>query len=198
MNMATLHSIASGFLQVEADVDSKGYTSANAILPPIKELVIGSLASLIVFAGLYKFAWPQIAAAMKARTERIQKEIDDSSAARTQAEADAAEIRSNLGDIDGERSRLFADADAQAATLLEEGRARLDQEVVELENKADSDIAAAAGRGADDLRADIARYSSAAIEESVRRSLDDAAQQELIESFIARVGATTPAARGAQ
>ena len=198
MNTATLQSIASGFLQVEADADDKGYTSADAILPPIKELVIGSLASLIVFAGLYKFAWPQIAAAMKARTARIQKELDDSSAARTKAEADAAQIRSNLGDVDGERSRLFADADAQAATLLDEGRARLDQEVTELETRADADIAAAAGRGADDLRADIARYSSAAIEESVRRSLDDAAQQELIESFISRVGATSPAARGAQ
>ena len=190
MNLSTLQSVAAGFLQAEFDVDDKGYTSKNPILPPIKELAIGSLASVIVFAMLYKFAWPQIKAGMQARTDRIQKELDDAAAARAKAETDAAQIRTNLGDLDGERSRLFGDADAQAATLLDEGRARLAVEIQELEAKADADIAAAAGRGADDLRADIARYSSQAIEQSVTASLDDATQQELIEGFIARVGAS--------
>jgi signal transduction histidine kinase len=50
-------------------------------------------------------------------------------------------------------------------------------------------ITRAAGRGADDLRADISRYSSRAIESCVVSSLDDVVQQELIEGFIARVGA---------
>lgn len=189
MNISVLQSLASGVLTAEFDVDDQGYTSSEPILPPIKELFIGSAASLIVFAVLYKFAWPQIKAGMEARTERIQTELDDSAAARTQAESDAAEIRKSLGDVDGERSRLFAEADAQAASLLEDGRARLANEVADLEAKADVDIAAAAGRGADDLRADIARYSSQAIEQAVTVSLDDATQQELIEGFIARVGA---------
>jgi F-type H+-transporting ATPase subunit b len=189
MNMAALQSLASGVLSAEFDVDDKGYTSSKPILPPIKELFIGSAASLIVFAMLYKFAWPQIKAGMAARTERIQTELDDSAAARTKAESDATEIRKNLGDVDGERSRLFADADAQATALLEDGRARLATEVADLEAKAEVDMAAAAGRGADDLRADIARYSSQAIEQAVTVSLDDATQQELIEGFIARVGA---------
>lgn len=169
--------------------DGVGSTSLDPIWAPLKEVIIGGLATLIVFGLLYKYAWPAIAKGMKDRTERIQKELDDSAAARTQAEADAAEIRTSLGDVDGERSRLFAEADAQAAALLEDGRLRLTKEIEELEAKAEADIAAVAGRGADDLRADIARFSSQAIEESVQASLDDAAQQELIEGFIARVGA---------
>ena len=88
-------------------------------------------------------------------------------------------------------TRLFAEADAQAAALLEDGRLRLAKEIEELEAKAEADIAAAAGRGADDLRADISRYASQAIESSVQASLDDATQQELIESFISRVGASS-------
>ena len=146
---------------------------------------------LIVFAMLYKCAWPAIAKGMQDRTARIQADLDTSAAARTQAEADAAEIRTSLGDVDGERTRLFAEADAQAAALLEDGRLRLTKEIEELEAKAEADIAAAAGRGADDLRADIARFASQAIESSVQASLDDATQQELIESFIARVGASS-------
>lgn len=171
--------------------DGVGSTSLSPYFAPMEEVIIGGLATLIVFVMLYKLAWPAIANGMKARTERIQSELDSSSAARAQAERDAAEIRTSLGDVDGERTRLFAEADAQGTTLLDDGRVRLTQEVEELEAKADADIAAAAGRGADDLRADIARYANQAIESSVTSSLDDATQQELIESFISRVGASS-------
>lgn len=182
--------VAAGLLQAEAvPNDGKGSTSLNPYFAPLKEVVIGGLATLIVFALLWKYAWPAISKGMQDRTARIQSELDSSAADRKQAESDAAEIRTSLGDIDGERTRLFADAEAQAAALLEDGRARLDQEVAEMESKGEADIAAAAGRGADDLRADIARYSSQAIESSVTTSLDDATQQELIEGFISRVGA---------
>ena len=73
--------------------------------------------------------------------------------------------------------------------MIADGRARLDQEAAELETRAEADIAALASRSADELRAEIARYSSAAADKVVTRSLDDATHQELIESFIARVGA---------
>jgi len=189
MIAAQLNVMASGILAADSvPNDGVGSTSLHPIWAPIEEVIIGGLATLIVFAMLYKLAWPAISKGMKDRTGRIQGELDTSAASRTQAEADAAGIRTSLGDVDGERSRLFADADAQAATLLEDGRLRLTKEIEELEAKAAADIAAAEGRGADDLRVDIARFSSQAIESSVNASLDDATQQELIESFISRVG----------
>ncbi|MEM1334641.1 MAG: hypothetical protein AAGG08_14410 [Actinomycetota bacterium] len=189
MNQLTV--IAGGLLGADKPVpnDGIGSTSLDPIWAPLKEVVIGGLAFLIVVAALWKFAGPAISAGMKGRTERIQNDIDQSTAAREKAEADAAEIRTALGDIDAERERLFADAEAQAAALLEDGRARLATEVADLEAKADADIAAAAGRGSDDLRAEIARMSSSAIESAVTGSLDDATQQDLIEGFISRVGA---------
>ena len=193
MIAAQLNNIAAGFLGADSvPNDGVGSTSLNPYLAPMKEVVIGGLATLIVFALLYKMAWPAISQGMKDRTARIQADLDSSAAARKQAEADAAEIRASLGDIDGERTRLFAEADEQAAAVLTEGRARLDSEVAELEAKAEGDIAAAAGRGADDLRIDIARFSSQAIEQSVTSTLDDAAQQDLIEAFITRVGQGSP------
>ena len=73
--------------------------------------------------------------------------------------------------------------------LLEDGRARLAQELVELDARADADIVAAAGRSGDELRAEIARLSAAAVEHVVTGSLDAATHQELIENFIAKVGA---------
>jgi F-type H+-transporting ATPase subunit b len=192
MIAAQLNAFASAVLGAESvPNDGIGSTSLSPYFAPMKEVVIGGLATLIVFVMLYKFAWPAISQGMKDRTGRIQTELDESAAARAQAEKDAADIRTSLGDIDGERTRLFAEADVQAAALLEDGRQRLAQEVSDMEAKAEADIASAAGRGADDLRADIARHASQAIEQSVTSSLDDATQQELIESFISRVGASS-------
>ena len=172
-------------------VDDNGQiTTANAIFPPLKELVPGSLASIIVFAAIYKFAGPTIKKSFTDRTAKIQKELDDSAAARAGAESDAEKIRAAKGDIDAERSRLYAEADVQAEALLTDGRVRVEQEIAELEARADAEILAATGRSGDELRSEIARPAARAIDRVVDGSLDDGIHQELIENFIARVGAS--------
>jgi len=192
---ANVQAIAGSLIQVEWDIDDDGFvTAADPILPPIKEIFIGGAATLIVFAAIWKFAGPAIAKGLRDRTARIQGELDGAAEAQVDADRQAAEIRTALGDIDGERTRLFAEADAQAESILADGRVRLDHEIVELHTRADADIATASSRSGDELRSEIGRYSSASIERVVAETLDDAAQQELIESFIQRVGATSAGA----
>jgi F-type H+-transporting ATPase subunit b len=173
--------------------DDKGYTTENPILPPFTEMLISAAASIIVFVLLYKFAWPLIKKSMNDRTAGIQKQLEDSASAKVAAETEAVRIREAQGDIEAERARLHAEAEAQATALLIDGRARLDVEMAELEARAETDIAAAAGRSSDELRAEIARHSSVAIDRIVDETLDDATHQALIEGFIQRVGATTGA-----
>lgn len=160
------------------------------ILPENYEMIFGIPASIIIFAALYKFAGPMVKKGMAARTGRIQSQIDAAAEAQSSAEADAAQIRQALGDVDGERTRLLAEADEQAAALLRDGAARLDAEVAELEAKADADIAALASRGSDELRSEIARLSAAAAEHVVHGQLQDDVHQDLIEAFIQKVGAS--------
>jgi F-type H+-transporting ATPase subunit b len=163
-------------------------TTASPILPETVEIIAGGLASVIVFYGLYRFGWPAIKKAMDARTERIQKELDSAAADRAAAAAEASTIREAMGDIAAERARLLAQAETQAAAVLADGRVRLTQELAELEAKAVADIAASQSRVGDELRAEIARLSIAAVDHVVSGSLDDGTQQQLIEDFIARVG----------
>lgn len=165
--------------------------SIHWLWPADAELIYGSIASILIFGALYKFAGPAVTKAMAARTERIQAELDASAAAKTDAEAEAAGIRRAAGDIDAERQRLFAEADQQAAALLAEGRARLEHEVAELQARAQADLAAGAGRANDELRAEISRLAAVATDRVIAGGvLDDATQQALIENFIARVGAS--------
>jgi F-type H+-transporting ATPase subunit b len=196
MSLFTAATLAAGRLLPGAEeipFDDKGYTTIDPIFPPLKELVPGTMASIIVFTLLAWKAGPIIRKSFRDRTEGIQKQLDDAVAAKTAADAEAIRIREAQGDIDAERARLYAEADAQAEALLADGRARLATEIAELEARAEADIASAAGRGSDELRTEIAKHSSIAVDAIVRDTLDDAAQQELIEGFIARVGASTGA-----
>lgn len=166
--------------------------SIHWLFPADAELIYGTLASLLIFGALFKFAGPAIKKAMADRTQVIQDNLDASAAAQAEAEGEAASIRQAAGDIDAERQRLFADADAQAEAVLADGRVRLEQEVAELESRADADIAASAGRVNDELRGEIMGLSNAATEQLLSSGvIDDATQQDLIESFISRVGASS-------
>ncbi len=189
--MNRLNLLVGQLVQVEWDTDDQGVVSADPILPPIKEIAIGGIASIIVFVALWKYALPPIRASLQARTERIQAELDAATGATADADQSASQIRTALGDIDSERQRLFAEAEAQAESILVDGRTRLDEEIAELHARADADIASAAGRSGDELRNEIGRTASASIDRVVADVLDDAAQQDLIESFIQRVGAST-------
>ena len=163
--------------------------SHHWLFPEIGEIIYGGLASLIIFGALYKFGWPAAKKGLGARTAKIQKELDDAAAAQKQAASDAANIRTALGDVASERARILAEADAQAVAVLAEGRARITAEVADMEARAVAEIDAARARSGDELRAEIARLSAAATTDAVRAALDDRTQQELIDGFIAKVGA---------
>ena len=183
MNLMTI------FLAAEEGKVIDEARSPSWIFPEAAELIYGTISSLLIFFLLWKFAGPAVKKAMSARTERIQSELDASATAKAEATAEAADIRQAAGDIDAERQRLFADADAQAELVLIEGRARLEHEVAELHNRAELDVASAGSRVNDELRVEVSRLSSAATERVLANgAIDAATQQELIESFIAKVG----------
>ena len=160
------------------------------LFPEKAEIIYGGLASSIIFIGLYKFGWPLAAKAMAARTTRIQRDLDAAADARAKSETDALSIRTALGDIESERQKILLEADTQAAAIITDGRVRLVKEVAELEAKAVADLAAARGRSGEELRGEISRLSSAATTAAVSATLNDRAQQDLIEGFITSVGAS--------
>jgi F-type H+-transporting ATPase subunit b len=177
--------LASAIAEEEEHIDQ----THHWLWPEGYEIVFGGIASVLIFSLLWWKAGPIVKKGLADRTARIQGEIDRAASALRQAETEAADIRKALGDIGSERARMLADADAQAEALLAEGRARLDTEVAELQAKADADIAAAMSRGSDEIRLEVAHLASTAADEVVVTTLDDDAQQRLIEDFISRVGA---------
>ncbi|MCB0968093.1 MAG: ATP synthase F0 subunit B [Ilumatobacter sp.] len=183
-----MNQLAFGLIAAD-DIDPA--RSPHWLLPEDAELIFGTISSILVFAVLYKFGWPLFKKALAARTESIQSAMDESETKLADAQTEAAEIRSAAGDIDAERQRLFAEADTEAESILAEGRARLDEEIVELREAAESDIALIGSRASGEIRGEISTLSRRAVDRALAGGmLDDAMQQELIESFISKVGAS--------
>ena len=177
------------FVAADFDLDDNDQIiTTHWLFPAAAELIYGTISSIAIGALLYKFAGPPIKKAFIGRTERIQAELDSAAQATAEANAEAEQIRQAKGDIDAERQRLFAEADAAAEARLVDGRARLDQEVADLEARAAAELASAAGRSGDELRAEIASAASVATERIIADSVDEATHQDLIEGFIQRVG----------
>lgn len=159
------------------------------LLPENAEIIYGGLSTVIVVSALVKFAGPMIKKSFAARTEKIQKELDDAAAAKVTAEGDAQNIRKALGDVAGERARILAEADAQASAVLAEGRTRMTAEIAELEAKAEAEISAARGRGSDELRNEISVLASRATPIVVAATMNEQIHKDLVENFISKVGA---------
>ena len=166
-----------------------GTTTPHSWLPENFEIIWGGLASVLVFAALWKFAIPALRKALVERSAKIQREIDASGTALVEARAAATQIRASKGDLQAERNRILAEADATAERVLTDGRARIAAEAAEADAKATADIGVAQSRAQAELQADVAAIAAAATEQVVQGSLDDATHQRLIEDFITKVGA---------
>ena len=175
--------------------DDKGYITENPILPPTHgDGHRRRLASLIVFGLLFKFA---VADRSRRASTTAPRDPEANSTIRPRprstAEAEAADIRQAKGDIDAERARLLAEADAQAAALSTTVGPASTPRSPSSKLAPTPTSPPPPGASTDELRAEIARLSGVAVDHVVNESLDDATQQELIEDFIQRVGASTGA-----
>jgi F-type H+-transporting ATPase subunit b len=175
--------------EVEEEHHEDPSQSHHWLWPERAEIIYGGIAFAVVAFLLWKFGLPQAKKMAAERTARIQREMDEAASAKAAADEAAVRIRQQLGDVESERQQMLADAEAQAAQLVEDGRRRLVEELAEIEAKADADIAAAGTRVVSEVQAEVARIAAAATEQLVVQNLDDATQAELIDEFVARVGA---------
>jgi F-type H+-transporting ATPase subunit b len=108
----------------------------------MREVLWGSLAFLIVFGLLWKFAKKPGSDYFTKRTADIAESLDAAASARAEAEAERDQIKSALADADSEKSRI-----------IEEGRRSADALTADIAARADRDVAAVQERAAVDLAA---------------------------------------------
>jgi F-type H+-transporting ATPase subunit b len=162
------------------------------ILPAdINEVWWSSAAFLLVVAGLVWKAGPPARNAWNRWIDRIRDEVEGAESERAAAEAELAEVRARVADADAERERIRADALATAEAVKAQLRQRAEEEAAAIRARGEADIRAMREQAEADLRSEIGGLALGAAEQVVVRSLDERTQRELVEAYIARVGAAS-------
>jgi F-type H+-transporting ATPase subunit b len=161
----------------------------NPLLPELNEILWGAIGFVIVFFFLAKFGWPQMKAAMAARTEKIRSDIAAAEAQNSEAEGLLAEYRAQLNDAKAEAGRIIEEARQSADALKRDAEARLQAELAEARTRAMDDIEAAKVHALSDLRGEVAQLAIGAAEVVVQHNLDSATQTQLVEDYINQVAA---------
>jgi F-type H+-transporting ATPase subunit b len=169
----------------------------NILLPALGELIVGSVAFLVVLGFMARFAWPRISEALADRTRNIEGKLD-------QAERDRAEAQTLLARYREQLDR----AHGEAAAIVEEGRRRGEDARREIVARAEGEAARILARGEEQLRVereravaevrrDVGQLAVLLATRIVGESLDARRQQALVDRFIDEVeGEPTPGGAG--
>ncbi|MCU1345155.1 MAG: synthase, subunit b [Acidimicrobiia bacterium] len=165
-----------------------GFEAPNKWLPETYEVIFGTIGFLIVFGGLVKFAGPVFKKFFAGRTQRIQDELDRAATTKATAEGEAARVKADLAGAEAEAASIVSDARREAEQVKASQLALIDTELVELRQKAASELESMRSRSLSEVQGSIAIRSVEAADLIVRRNLDQETQYALVERYIEQVG----------
>jgi F-type H+-transporting ATPase subunit b len=168
--------------ETAAEVEEK-----NPILPDVAELIYGALAFLIVFAVLWKFAFPALGKMLAERSSKIEGDLEKAEESRMTAERELAEYRQQLAGARDDANRIIEEARRTAEQLRRDLQAKAEQEAQATVARAQEEIRAERDRVFQDLRAQVGVIAVELAGRVVGRSLDPDAHQRLIDEYIEEV-----------
>lgn len=172
---------------VAAEEAAEETNDAADLYPHAEELIVGAIAFAILFFFMWKWVLPRINTLLEERREKIQGELEQAEATRSEADSLLADYRSQL-----------ANAREEANRIIEEARSTADQVRADLQSKAEQEAQATVARAQEEIRAERDRVfqelrgqvGDIAVELAGRvvgQSLDKQAHARLIDEYIDEV-----------
>lgn len=164
--------------------------SSNPLVPHWPELVIGTIAFLIVFALLGKVLMPRISQTLAERTDAIEGGLKRAEDAQDEAKRVLEQYRAQLADARHEAARIREQAKEEAAQIVAQGRADGVSERERIIASANAQIEADRQQALTSLRAEIGSLSVELASRIVGESLaDEVRQARLIDRFLGELSA---------
>ncbi len=171
-------------LMLLADADQPGLLQPN-IASCVWVLIIFVILVLI----LYKTAWKNVLAGLKAREERIRGDIAQAEATRAKAEASLAEYNQQLATAEVKVRDLISQASADAEKIAAGIRMRGQQEAEEIKETALKDIDASRKQAIAEIYEQTANLSTSIAAKILRRNLNADDQRDLVNESLQQMRA---------
>jgi F-type H+-transporting ATPase subunit b len=147
--------------------------------------VVGAIAFILLFLTLRKFVAPMFEKAFTDRTNAIQGGIERAEKAQLEAQRALAQYTEALANAQAEAQTLREDARAQGASIIEDLRAKAQEEAARITATAQASIEAQRQQAITSLRTEVGTLAVELASKIVGESLDDAARQSrVVERFL--------------
>jgi F-type H+-transporting ATPase subunit b len=170
--------------QTEQPVEEEEH---NPILPEADELIFGSLAFLLVFVVLARYAFPRLNQGLKQREEKIRGDLEAAEEARREAEASLQRYEQQLQEARAEAGRIIEEARKTAESMRRDLLAKAEEESRAVVARAQEEIRAERDRVIQELRGQLAEWSVDLAGRVVGASLDKRRHLKLVEEYIDEV-----------
>lgn len=167
------------FLSLEAE------EKLNPLIPHTAEIVVGAIAFTLLYLTLRKFVTPMFEKAFTERTNAIQGGIERAEKAQLEAQRALAQYTEQLAKAQAEAQVLREDARVQGAAIIEDLRAKAQEEAARITATAQASIEAQRQQAITSLRTEVGALAVELASKIVGESLDDAARQSrVVDRFL--------------
>ncbi|MGA3067836.1 MAG: F0F1 ATP synthase subunit B [Tepidisphaeraceae bacterium] len=139
---------------------------------------------LVVVIILYRSAWKNVLAGLKAREERIRKDISDAEATRAKAEQTLAQYNAQLATAEQKVRDLITQAGVDAEKIATNIRMKAQQEAEEAKERATKEIDAAKRTALTEIYQQTAELATSVAEKIIRRNLNANDQRDLVNQSL--------------
>ena len=159
--------------------------TANPLVPNIAEIVVGLVAFSLLFIVLKSRVVPMFEKAFAARTEAIEGGIAKAETAQREAQAALEAYTAQLSDARGEAQSIREEARVQGAAIIEDLRAKAQEEAARITAAAHSSIEAERLQAIASLRHEVGALATQLASKIVGEALDDQVRQSgIVDRFL--------------
>jgi len=164
-------------------------SSLGPLSPSLSELIIGTIAFLLVFGVLWRILLPRIQQTLQERTDQIEGGLQRAEEAQAEAKQTLEQYQAQLADARHEASRLRQEAQEEGARILAELRERGEAERQRLVAAAHEQIETERAQAIQALRAEMGALAVELAGRVVGESLnEDARQRRVVDRFLEELG----------
>lgn len=170
--------------------EESGHADENVLIPPLAELIIGTVAFGLLVAFFFWKVNPTIKKTYAERTDRVEGGLARAETAQREAQALLEQYRAQLADARAEAGRIREDAHVQGRQIIDELRQRAQQEVDEIKSRAEAQLAADRAQVVAQLRREVGELAVDLAGRIVGHEVSSSdTQRRLVDDFIAGLDA---------
>jgi len=164
----------------------------NPLLPPLGEIIIGTIAFAVVVVVLFRLVAPRFEEVFRARREAIEGGIERAEAMQAEAKAALEQYRAQLAEARTEAAQIRDAARAEGQQILEELRAQAQEESARIQARGQEQLAANRQAVVNELRGQIGALAVELAGKVVGESLaDEARRRGTVDRFLDQLDVMT-------